>query len=313
MPTVILCDYKKEFNTIKKTFYDINKIIKKKLLNKYINYEIINFENDTDLLNNIYSLLSVAKSRLLDVKSLLYGTDYVDQMIYYDKNPTKFVMIRRKILGDTDSYTFSNFKQDANIYTLLDLTENDLELFFRSQFISKGVMITNKNEIIEYDSIIVDGTDNIGTLYLKSENNECEYKYYNYSSHFSQDGDKSMRLASLDDEKVFNMKETLNVTKLMSFREVIIEDVPFANIIYFSNLINDDKEINDRMSHFFGIQIYGDVFLTLTEHINSDCKSINMTQELYEKMENVKILKDTSTFKIKNPYCTNPIRELFAN
>jgi hypothetical protein len=314
MPNVILCDYKNdEFNSIKKTFYNINRIIRKKLLSKYVDYKIINFNSDTELLNNIHSILALDKDTLLDVKTISYGLEHVDQMIYSDNIPTKFVMIRRKILGDLDSYTFSDFKQNSNIYTLLDLTENDLEIFFRSQFISKGILISNKNEIKEYESIAIENENNIGTLCLKTEDEELEYKYYNYSVHFSQDGEKTMRPNSLDDNQVNKLRETSNVTKLMSFREILINGDPFVNITYFSNLVNDNRTLNERMSQFFGIHIYGDVYLTINEHINTDCRSINFTKELYEKMEKVNILKDTTMFKIKNPYCCNPIRELMQN
>ena len=312
MPNVILCTYKNEFDTIERSFYNINRILRKNLLAKYIDYKFINVENDTDLMNNIYSILSINKENLLDVKTISYSENIVDQIIYYDNEPKKFVIIRRKIISDMDSYTFSHFKQNENVYTLIDLNENDLKSFFRSQIINKGVFISNQNTIEEYDYIITEGENNIGILYLKNDTEEKEYKYYNYSVHFTQDGEKNMRLESLTDEKVKDLRENKNVTHLMSFREIIIDGIQFANIIYFNKLICDYK-INDRMSHFFNIELYDDVFLTLSEHINSDCRTINFTKELFEKMEKIKILYENTKFKIKNPYCCNPVRELMIN
>ena len=170
-------------------------------------------------------------------------------------------------------------------------------------------MITNDNKIKEYEYINNKDENNRGVLHLKSEDEEFDIKYYDYSVHFSNETDKIMKLNEISDSKAEDIKKE-GINYILSCREIMLkEGYIFANIVYYSPLKCENK-INDRVSHFFSSQMYGNTFFTLSEPINSGNMVIDMTQKIYESMESNKILSDSTTFKIKNIYYCNPIREL---
>ena len=105
------------------------------------------------------------------IKTVKFEYDNICQVIYSNDNLNKFIIYKR-VIKDDDTYTFNNFKSHQNNYTFLNLTDNDLKLFFRSMIVNIGIMITNDNKIKEYEYINNKDENNRGVLHLKSEDEE---------------------------------------------------------------------------------------------------------------------------------------------
>ena len=309
MPQILLVEYKPEFFKIKKTFYDINRIFRKNLLSNYINYSFIEVSDDTHLLKDIYKLLNIPENSLLDVTTTTYGEDTIIQAIYHETVPNKFVLFKRNLNNDQDTYSFSEFKENENIYTLIDLTLNDLEKFIRSKFIASGIWIDNDNKLQEYEYIIEQKEDGTGILYLKSDNESKEIIFHNMLSDVRLENEDKITRTNTDENILEDLYKKKNVTHILSYKDLGTEESVIGTLIFFSEMVTD-KEINNRMSHFFNIQLYGPLFLTLAENNTTSKKHLDLSISFYEKMEKAKILNDSIGHLRINPYIANPYREL---
>jgi len=309
MPQILLVEYKPEFFKIKKTFYDINRIFRKNLLSNYINYSFIEITDDTHLLKDIYKLLNIPEKSLLDVTTTSYNEDAIIQAIYHETVPNKFVLFKRNLNNDQDTYSFSEFKENQNIYTLIDLTQKDLEKFIRSKFIATGIWIDNDNKLQEYEYIIEQKEDGTGILYLKSDNESKEIIFHNMLSDVRLENEDKITRTNTDENILEDLYKKKNVTHILSYKDLGTEESVIGTLIFFSEMVTD-KEINNRMSHFFNIQLRGPMFLTLAENNNASKKHLDLSISFYEKMEKAKILNDSIGHVRINPYIANPYREL---
>ena len=113
MPQIILFEYKPEFFKIKKTFYDVNRIFRKKLLDNYVNYSFIEVTDDTELIKNVSNTFGLPRDAVFDVSTTIFREDEILQVIYHHSNPNKFILFKRKI-NQEESYTFAEFKENEN-------------------------------------------------------------------------------------------------------------------------------------------------------------------------------------------------------
>ena len=240
-----------------------------------------------DFFNKLPEILGLTHEDKLIVVNIWYNSEYIIQV--FNKTNVLLnggVLIKRKIMPN-DNYTFSKFNSESDPYDFLDMTQDDLVMIVKSQFINKGVLVSplgNKSQF-EY-------------INLLTEEDECIFKTkLNHSINTIKYINLPNFVANKKTDQIKSFIET-NITSTHVYSQHHIG----IGILFY--LIEKSSHIkNEIVSKLLSTDIYGEVYVGLYENNQGEPKILDLTIELFDKIINSPIYLAQDTEPKNKNFC----------
>lgn len=266
----------------------------------------VDFDNTVDLITKIATELDDVLKKFperppLDVLNCLYTKDTLIQGFYVESGESvyeKIIFVKRKILND-DSYTYVNFDPSDDKFEYLDMQLDDIVKIIKGKYVSNALVISSSGNIknIECMDTYDDASDS-GVLKISHDEIIREVKYLNVKNilkKFGSNEPNEEELSKILSEKIDSTGSTYVCTQL---------EFSLGLLNCYCEVVAMNK--NDVISGLMDMDVYGDVIITLENHLNDDSRLLDITPELFNKILDNK----QKNFTMKNKYFCNVYYEL---